>query len=100
MSEFMWQAGVLASNSEIDTHEYTNRTGFLEGNTGARIVTNSSASSTIKVEMDAYYAGYIVDEYDGPRKPLSNFRVYMDELTEFFDKEIPRYLHTPVAPGF
>jgi len=100
MSEFMWQAGVLASNSEIDTHEYTNRTGRLEANTGASIESNTRSRSTIKVEMDTHYAQYIVDEYDGPRKPLSNFRVYMDELTEFFDKEIPRYLHTPVAPGF
>lgn len=94
LTEFMWEAGVLAANTEIDTHEYTNRTGFLELSTGAQILANTPMRSTINVVMGTEYATYIVDEYDGPRKPLSNFRVHMDELTEFFDKNLPLYLHS------
>ena len=100
LTEFMWSAGVLAANSERDTHEYTNRTFRLQMNTGAQIVSNTAMVSTISVEMDTHYASYIVDEYDGPRAPLSNFRFYMGRLEEFFDDSIPLYLHSDVVPGF
>ncbi len=96
LAHWMYEAGVLAANTERDTHRYTNRTGFLELTTGAEIVASTPNFSMILVQMQQDYATYIVDDYAGQRGKLSYFRDHMDELESFFNEELPTHLHTVV----
>jgi hypothetical protein len=88
----MWSAAVLSANEERETHSYQNRTGFLEGTTGATLV-RSGFDFSIDFEMPMEYATYVVDDFG-----LSRFREIYGELVEFYDKEVPTYLTYGLRP--